>query len=99
MQGEEFLLQPLKGGCNTRGERGGKQKIMLEKPNLSDEKIITCLHDAYGLQITEITFLPLGADAYAAVYRATTADGVPYFVKLRSRNFDTISVDVPKFLF
>ena len=72
---------------------------MLEKPNLPDETIIACLWDAYGLQIAEITFLPLGADAYAGVYRASTTDGAPYFVKLRSRNFDTISADVPKFLF
>jgi spectinomycin phosphotransferase len=71
---------------------------MLEKPNLADEKIIACLRDAYGLPIAEITFLPLGADAYAGVYRATTTDSTPYFVKLRSRNFETISVDVPKFL-
>jgi spectinomycin phosphotransferase len=72
---------------------------MLEKPtNLLDEQIIVCLRDAYGLAITEITFLPLGADAYAAVYRATTSDGTPYFVKLKRRNFDPISVEVPKFL-
>ncbi len=68
---------------------------MLEKPNLPDEKIITCLRDAYGLQIAEITFLPLGADVNTAVYRATTTDSTSYFVKLRSGNFDTISVDVP----
>ena len=72
---------------------------MLEKPDLQDEKIVACLRDAYGLQIAEMTFLPLGADAYAAVYRATTTDQGAYFVKLRSGNFDAISVDVPKFLF
>jgi len=72
---------------------------MLEKPDVQDEKIIACLQDAYGLQIAEITFLPLGADAYAGVYRATTTDGTPYFAKLRSRNFEAISVEVPKFLF
>jgi spectinomycin phosphotransferase len=68
---------------------------MLEKPDLQDEKIIACLQDAYGLQIGEITFLPLGADAYAAVYRATTIDGISYFVKLRRGHFDPISVKVP----
>jgi spectinomycin phosphotransferase len=82
---------------NRRGRREHGD-FMLEKPNLQDEKIIACLRDAYGLQIAEIMFLPLGADAYAGVYRAMTTDGTPYFVKLRSRNFDTISVEVPKFL-
>lgn len=72
---------------------------MLEKPtNVQDEQIIACLREAYGLAIAGITFLPLGADAYAAVYRATTTDGTPYFVKLKRRNFDPISVEVPKFL-
>ena len=35
---------------------------MLEKPaNLQDEQIVTCLREAYGLTITDIVFLPLGA--------------------------------------
>ncbi len=71
---------------------------MLEKPNLQDEKLIACLQDAYGLQIVHVTFLPLGADPNTAVYRAITADSVPYFVKLRSGVFDETSVALPKLL-
>jgi spectinomycin phosphotransferase len=71
---------------------------MLEKPNVQDEQIATCLRDEYGLNVSEIHFLPLGADMNTAVYRAVTHDGLPYFVKLRRGAFDTISVDVPKFL-
>ena len=63
---------------------------MLEKPNLQDKKIVACLQDAYGLQITDITFLPLGADAYAGVYRATTTDGTPYFAKGHEASFRTM---------
>ena len=33
---------------------------MLTKPELKDEKIIACLYDVYGLDIAEISFLPLG---------------------------------------
>jgi len=72
---------------------------MLERPPLKDEHIAACLRDAYGLTITEITFLPLGADQNTAVFRALTNDNTPYFVKLRSGNFNPITVDVPKFLF
>lgn len=72
---------------------------MLEKPDLQDEAIITCLRDAYGLNIVEINFLPLGADMNTAVYGAIATNQTGYFVKLRSGNFDTITVDVPKFLF
>ncbi|MBA3868431.1 MAG: phosphotransferase [Anaerolineae bacterium] len=72
---------------------------MLERPVLSDEKIIACLRDEYGLKVAKIVFLPLGADMNTAVFRADADDSTPYFVKLRSGHFDAIAVDVPKFLF
>ncbi len=71
---------------------------MLEKPDLQDEAIAACLGDHYGLNATEISFLPLGADMNTAVYRVVSADSLPYFVKLRRGVFDAVSVDVPKFL-
>ena len=71
---------------------------MLEKPELPDDSIIHCLREAFGIPIHQIDFLPLGADSDSAVYRAVTADGVPYFVKLRSGNFDENAVTVPRLL-
>lgn len=69
---------------------------MLENPELEDEKLIACLRDEYGLKVTEITFLPLGADRHTAVYRAEAEEA--YFVKLRSGDFDETTVTVPKLL-
>jgi spectinomycin phosphotransferase len=71
---------------------------MLEKPDLSDEKISACLQAAYGLRVATIAFLPLGADLGTAVYRVTAADGTAYFLKLRSGVFDETSVALPNFL-
>ena len=71
---------------------------MLEKPDLSDKLLIDCLHESYGLRVTQLDFLPLGADARAAVYRAIAGDGAAYFVKLRRGPFDEMSVAVPGFL-
>lgn len=71
---------------------------MLEKPDLTDENIITYLDNEYGLKIEEITFLPLGADLNTAVYRVVADDETPYFVKLRRGDFDEATVAVPKFL-
>lgn len=71
---------------------------MLEKPDLPDNKIITCLQHHYGLTVAGITFLPLGADTNTAVYRAVTGDGTAYFVKLRRGRFDPLSVTLPKWL-
>jgi spectinomycin phosphotransferase len=71
---------------------------MLEPPDVPLEKISTCLLANYGLQVVQLAFLPLGADMYSAAYRAVTADGTLYFVKLRTGVFDETSVALPKFL-
>jgi len=71
---------------------------MLEKPDLPDSKIVACLEREHRLRISEISFLPLGADRNTAVYRAVARDGTPYFVKLRRGTFDELSVSLPRFL-
>lgn len=70
---------------------------MLEPPHIEDQQIIGCLQVAYGISITDLAFLPLGADVNTAVYRAIADDSALYFVKLR-RNFDPSSVELPKYL-
>ena len=71
---------------------------MLEKPNIQDEKIVACLRDYYGLTVAQVAFLPLGADANAAVYRVVAEDKTPYFLKLHSGSFDETAVLLPRFL-
>ena len=71
---------------------------MLTKPNLADEEIAECLRDAYGLNVNKISFLPIGADPNAAVYRITTSDSTDYFLKLRRGEFSESAVSVPKYL-
>src|SRR5215216_1793180 len=70
---------------------------MLEKPNISNELIISRLQEEYGLYVTELTFLPIGADMGSAVYRVIAKDDTAYFLKLR-KGFDEIVVSVPLFL-
>ena len=70
---------------------------MLEKPDIPDELIIFRLQDEHDLRVTQLTFLPLGADLGTAVYRVITDDGTAYFLKLR-QGFDEITVTVPRFL-
>jgi spectinomycin phosphotransferase len=70
---------------------------MLEKPNIPDELIISRLQVEYNLHVTDLTFLPLGADLGTAVYRVVAEDGTAYFLKLR-KGFDEITVTVPLFL-
>src|SRR5207244_7848268 len=75
-----------------------KDITMLEKPSLADEQIVACLQAQYALRVASLTFLPLGVDPYAAVYRALGADGTSYFVKLRRGAFDDVSVALPAYL-
>jgi spectinomycin phosphotransferase len=70
---------------------------MLEKPNIADELIISCLQDEYSLHVATLTFLPIGADSRTAVYRVATEEGITYFLKLR-KNFDELIVRIPLFL-
>lgn len=71
---------------------------MLEKPDLADSAISEVISTAYGLSIAEVNFLPLGADINTAVYRVVSAEGTPYFLKLRRGDFNTVSVELPKLL-
>lgn len=71
---------------------------MLTKPPISDITIMTLLHARYGLRISQVTFLPIGADIHTAVYRVLGDDGIAYFLKMRRGDFDEIAVTVPAFL-
>jgi spectinomycin phosphotransferase len=70
---------------------------MLEKPNISDDAIIACLDDSFGLHIGQVTFLPLGW-VNNALYRVIADNGIPYFLKLRRGLFNEIAVAIPAFL-
>ena len=70
---------------------------MLEKPNLPDKLIISRLQEEYNLRVTDLLFLPIGADSRTAVYRVVADSGTVYFLKLR-KNFREIIVLIPLFL-
>ncbi len=72
---------------------------MLERPNLPDEKISACMQVEYGLAVTQVTFLPLGADTRTAVFRIISRDKPPYFLKLRRGKWQETAVTLPKFLY
>lgn len=71
---------------------------MLEPPAVPDAQIISCLKSAYGLSITEIAFMPLGADVNTAVYRVVADDATPHFLKLRRGLFREETVTIPHWL-
>jgi spectinomycin phosphotransferase len=71
---------------------------MIEKPEISEDELLTLLREDYSLPTAQVVFLPLGADPNTVVYRVACEDGKAYFLKLRSGSFDETSVSLPKFL-
>ena len=65
---------------------------MLVKPPLPDQRIIDCLNTDYGIEVATLTFLPLGADMNASVYKAETHDQSSYFIKLKRGHHHDISI-------
>lgn len=68
------------------------------KPEIPDETIVAAMGDAYGLAVS-IEFLPLGRDSNAWVYRAATAGGEGYFLKVRRWPLNEAGIVVPPFLY
>lgn len=71
---------------------------MLEKHPLSDLTIIDCLNAHYGIEVASLTFLPLGADMNASVYKAQTLDQKSYFIKLKQGHHHDISTEIVELL-
>lgn len=66
---------------------------MLTAPALADGEIIESLARDFAIDVVQVEFLPLGADAGTAVYRVSSSIAA-YFLKLRSQ-FKEASVLVP----
>ncbi len=71
---------------------------MIEKQAISEQRIVTCLKADYGIDVVTLTFLPLGADMNASVYKAQGSDQLSYFVKLKHGNHHDLSVTVHSLL-
>jgi spectinomycin phosphotransferase len=67
---------------------------MIEKQPLSDKRIIDCLNTDYGIEVATLTFLPLGADMNASVYKAQAHDQSCYFVKLKRGHHHDIATTI-----
>ncbi|MBC8171763.1 MAG: aminoglycoside phosphotransferase family protein [Anaerolineae bacterium] len=71
---------------------------MLEKPDLEDQAIITCLQAHYGVMVLTLEFLPIGNDASAWVYRVRAADGQTWFLKVRKGTVYESALTIPRYL-
>ena len=72
--------------------------MLREKPSVSDNALVACLEREYGLGIDAATFLPLGYDSLAAVYRIDAHDRNAYFLKLTRRPIVPAHLRIPRAL-
>jgi spectinomycin phosphotransferase len=70
---------------------------VIEKPNISDERIIAALQENFSIPATGIEFLPLGLDSSAWAYRVE-AENTVYFLKLRKEIPSPAGILIPRFL-
>ncbi|MGH2601380.1 MAG: phosphotransferase enzyme family protein, partial [Dehalococcoidia bacterium] len=71
---------------------------MLEPPDLAEDVMLAAVGAGYGIPVTDLTFLPIGLDSSAWVYRAQAVDGAAYFLKVRRGIANPSSLLVPRFL-
>lgn len=72
---------------------------MREQPRLDESNLVRIIEVAYGVQVSELAFLPVGADASSVVYRVDTRRGPSLLVKgRRSTDFQPASLIVPRWL-
>lgn len=71
---------------------------MTENSPLSEQRIIDCLKIHYGIDISTLTFLPLGADMEASLYKVNAQDLTSYFVKVRRGHNQDISAIILELL-
>ncbi|MFZ2095849.1 MAG: hypothetical protein WAV05_04345 [Anaerolineales bacterium] len=52
---------------------------MLERPDIPEECIASCMQVMYGAVASQVTFLPIGYDVNTAIFRVEGQDGKAYF--------------------
>ncbi len=70
---------------------------MIEKPNISEERIISALQGNFSVPAVNVEFLPLGLDSSASAYRVDSENAV-YFLKLRKEISNPAGILIPRFL-
>ncbi len=69
---------------------------VIEPPKLDEKTLADAIADAWVLDVTGLTFLPVGLEGWT--YRVDTVTGDSYFLKLRKEASDAAALEVPRAL-
>src|SRR5579863_2212212 len=84
---------------NTEKKRSnGTSGAMREPPRITEEDLRACLWDKYELNPVTLTFLPLGHDYDAGIYRVESEQRTAYALKVTSRSLYEPRCLVPRYL-
>ncbi len=72
---------------------------MLQPPAIANALLAATLQQDYHLSAESITFLPIGNDASAWIFRADTIDHATYLFKLKRGPVEAASLTVPYYLY
>ena len=81
--------------CRQADEVSAGTGVTRDDPRLDLDSIAACLDAQYDLRVSSITFLPLGYDLSAAVYKVIAEGGTAYFLKIRFGPVDESGLIVP----
>lgn len=71
---------------------------MLVNQALSESTIIDCIYRHYGIKIISLSFLPLGADINATIYKAQAQNKSNFFVKIKRGHHPDIAITTMQLL-
>jgi spectinomycin phosphotransferase len=69
--------------CHQSDDASLEIRVSRDDPGLDLNPIAACLDAKYDLRVSSITFLPLGYDLNAAIYKVIAKGGTAYFLKIR----------------
>jgi spectinomycin phosphotransferase len=69
------------------------------KSPLPEQRLIDCLKINYDIEVETLTFLPVGADMHASIYKAQAHNKSSYFVKLKRGHHHDISAIITALLY
>ena len=72
---------------------------MTKIQSISNQCIIDCLNTNYGINVVTLTYITLGADIDASVYKAQTHDNLSYFVKIKRGYHCDIAAIIQRLLY
>ena len=72
---------------------------MREPPNIPNSHIIDVVQRHYAIVADYLSFLALGLDATAGVYRLHTTTNIDYFVKVRQGSLNEAGLSLPRYLY